>query len=184
MLVRYVVSAMAPFLFLVTAGDEAAAQTNTGSRVTAEEAKELVAMHNQARRAVGVGPVEWSPQLAAFAQRWADELARTGRFEHRPADGEFAQKYGENLAIGFGGGFGVTAGVRLWLAEKSDYEPGTPIPADFSTFTTGHYTQIVWRPTTHVGAGRAVIATGDRAGWTIIVCNYHPPGNTTGEKPY
>jgi pathogenesis-related protein 1 len=160
------------------------AQENTGSRVTVDEAKQLVELHNQARAAVKVGPVEWSRELAAYAQEWADELARSGKFEHRPGDGAFAQKYGENIAIGFGDGFGVHAAVGMWSAEKKAYVPGTPIPDDFATFAAGHYTQMVWRATTRVGAGRAVVQIGDRAGWTIIVCNYDPPGNVRGEKPY
>lgn len=54
------------------------------SRLTAGEARELVAFHNDARHEVGVGPIEWSPDIAAFAQQWADHIAVTGRFEHRP----------------------------------------------------------------------------------------------------
>src|SRR4051812_44141455 len=63
--------------------------------VTAREAEELVRYHNTVRSEVGVGPVTWSPALAEYAQAWADEVARTGKIQHRPSDGEFAQKYGE-----------------------------------------------------------------------------------------
>ena len=43
----------------------------------------------------------------------------------------------------------------------------------------GHYTQVVWANTLSVGCGVAVCPTG-----TIVVCNYAPPGNYVGEKPY
>lgn len=160
------------------------AQSPAAGTLTNDEAATLLNLHNEARREVGVEPLVWSPELAAYAQAWADELARTGEFKHRPREGEWTQQYGENIAIGFGNRSGIANGVQMWTDEKKDYEPGTPIPADFSKFTPGHYTQIVWRGTTHVGAGKAIIQTGDRAGWTVIVANYAPPGNRIGETPY
>jgi hypothetical protein len=177
-LVAWIIVALTGFTASVVAGEV------VGSRFVVAERDAFLALHNTERRDVGVPPLEWSPKLAAYAQAWADELARTGRFEHRPPDGEWAERYGENIAIGFGDGFGAGAAVRMWLDERASYEPGTPIPDDFSTFTAGHFTQIVWRGTKHVGAGKAIVQTGERAGWTIIVANYDPPGNRYGEKPY
>lgn len=181
------------------------------SRVTAAEARELVAFHDAARHEVGVGPVEWSPEVAAFAQQWADHIAATGKFEHRPyaslppteastetpaaespstnsaADAARdlpKQIYGENLAMSSSRNYSPTDGARGWYAEKKDYEPGTPIPTDFSKFKAGHYTQLVWSKTKKIGAGKAVVQTGDFAGWTVIVCNYDPPGNWEGIAPF
>jgi hypothetical protein len=37
---------------------------------------------------------------------------------------------------------------------------------------TGHFTQVVWRATTHVGCG-----TASCTGLVLWVCNYDPPGN-------
>lgn len=91
---------------------------------------------------------------------------------------------GENLAAGFGSGYGVMKGAADWYGEIKFYEPGTAIPADFSSFKAGHYTQMVWAKTTEIGAGKAVIKQGDMKGWTIIVCNYNPAGNLIGAKPY
>ncbi len=152
--------------------------------VTSREAEELVRYHNKVRDEVGVGPVEWSPALARFAQEWADEVARTGRIGHRPGEGEFAQRYGENIAWGSGGGFDVLTGARSWYEEKKSYTPGTPIPRDFRDFKAGHYTQMVWEDTTEIGAGKAVIQAGDRKGSLLVVCNYNPRGNMIGEEPF
>lgn len=178
------------------------AVATTPSRVTAAEARELVAFHDAARREVGVGPVEWSPEIAAFAQQWADHIAATGKFEHRPyesaptteaataapptdaADRLPKQIYGENLAISNAPNYTPTDGARGWYAEKKDYEPGTPIPADFTKLKAGHYTQMVWSKSKKIGAGKAVVQTGDFAGWTVIVCNYDPPGNWEGAAPF
>ena len=54
----------------------------------------------------------------------------------------------------------------------------------------GHYTQIVWRSTTEVGCGLRVCTTGSPfdshpgATWTMVVCDYRPPGNFRGQRPY
>jgi len=162
----------------------ASPSTSLSTSLSAAEVATFLELHNEARRDVGVESLAWSPKLAEFAQAWADELARTGEFKHRPREGEWTQQYGENIAIGYGNQAGIANGVRMWTDEKKDYEPDTPIPADFSMFTAGHYTQIVWRGTTQVGAAKAIIQTGERAGWTVIVANYDRPGNRIGQKPY
>jgi hypothetical protein len=38
--------------------------------------------------------------------------------------------------------------------------------------------------TTQIGAGKAIIQTGETKGWVVVVCNYNPPGNITHEQPY
>src|SRR5947208_418304 len=69
----------------------------TGSALSKAEAQALVDFHNDKRREVKVPGVEWSNEVAAFAQKWADHLAETGIIEHRPREGEWKQKYGENI---------------------------------------------------------------------------------------
>jgi pathogenesis-related protein 1 len=156
------------------------AKDGTGSAMSDADAKAFVEYHNKVRKEVGSGPVTWSKDLAAFAQKWADHLAETGELEHRPRTGEWAQKFGENLAID------ATAlkGAGAWYGEKKDYEKGTPIPEDFSKFTAGHYTQMVWKGTTKIGAGVAVVQKGKYQGQVVVVCNYDPRGNIIGQKPY
>ena len=58
-----------------------------------------------------------------------------------------------------------------------------PGGAAFAQFKAGHYTQVVWRSTARVGAGKAKLATGPQAGAWVLVANYDPPGNLP-EKPY
>ncbi len=53
----------------------------------------------------------------------------------------------------------------------------------------GHYTQIVWRSTQKLGCGIKVCTKNSPFGasfptWTYVVCNYQPPGNIIGQKPY
>lgn len=160
------------------------AKAGTGSALTDAEAKEVMDYHNTIRKAVGVEPVKWSPDVAKFAQAWANEIARTGDVKHRPYDeGVWKQKYGENIGWG-GGAYTAMDAAKGWQSEIKFYTPGTAIPQDFASFQAGHYTQMVWKASTEVGAGKAVIQAGQFKGWTVHVCNYNPPGNVLGQKPY
>lgn len=136
-------------------------------------AQEFLRIHNDARARVGAPPLRWSNTLARYAQQWADQLAASGQFKHRPAT---AGGYGENL---FGGsiGYGPADAARHWLDEKKDYNGGAITPQNFSAI--GHYTQMVWSSTTEVGYG---MATGPNG--VVVVANYAPAGNRVGQKPY
>ncbi|MDF1853790.1 MAG: CAP domain-containing protein [Verrucomicrobiales bacterium] len=147
----------------------------TGSKLTPAEAQQVIAFHNKARTEVGVGGVAWSAEIAAFAQQWADHLARSGQFAHRPRD---QQRYGENLAAAQS----IVAGMNMWYAEKKLFPAGAAF--SMRLMPAGHYTQMVWRGSTQIGAGKAVIASGPYAGLTVLVCNYSPQGNVVGQKPY
>jgi uncharacterized protein YkwD len=167
---------------------EIQAAGGTGSALTAAEAQEMVAFHNQARAEVAnpngnppvlpLPPLTWSNEIAAFAQAWANKLALTGQIAHRPPDGPDAQKYGENIA------FNPTlmGGAQAWYNEKAFYVYPNPIDVDFAK--VGHYTQMVSRRSTLIGVGKAVITTGPFQGMLVIVANYDLPGNVTGQPPY
>jgi pathogenesis-related protein 1 len=101
---------------------------------------------------------------------------------HRPATGEDARRYGENLAIHAT----VLKGAEAWAAEAKNYAAGTQLPSasEIKNFHSGHYTQMVWRKTTEIGVGKAEIKTGRFKGSFVIVADYNPPGNYIGEKPY
>jgi pathogenesis-related protein 1 len=167
-------------LVIVVPGAPAQKSDNTGSALTEKEAKEFLDYHNKVRKDVDVGPVKWSNELAKFAQAWADHLADSGEFEHRPADGKWAQKYGENISINAS----ALKSAEGWYAEIKDHKAGTAIPADISELKSGHYTQMVWKKSTQLGAGSAVVKQGKHKGLVVTVCNYDPPGNFVGEKPY
>jgi len=147
--------------------------------LSVEERQALIDFHNQARREVGVAPLAWSPELARFAQEWADEIARSGDFRHRPRS---SHHYGENLAMGTAGAYSPVAMARQWYEARSRYRPGTPIRA--GSLAGGHYTQMVWRGSSGLGAGIATIQTGPSRGMLVLVCNYDPPGNVVGEAAY
>jgi pathogenesis-related protein 1 len=150
----------------------------TGSNMSKDEVEKLLREHNRVRSDVGVDPVVWSPAIAEHAQEWADHLAdKDCRMEHRPKTGQWAGPYGENLFIGTVGFYGVVDAVRAWESEKRVYDGG---PISRSNFMkVGHYTQMIWGDTGEIGCGKA-----ECEGKILIVCNYDPPGNMVGKKPY
>ena len=172
MLKRYLFGLLAA---LATGLSPSTSAAQTGSAFTEEEADALVKAHNDARDKAGVKQrVMWSKDLAKYAQEWADRIAETGKFEHRPEG-----KYGENLAAGQGEGYGAGEAAATWLKEKEAYDAGKR-----ELEKVGHYTQMVWSRTTRIGAGKAVIKAGPMKGWTVVVCNYDPRGNVRDQKPY
>jgi pathogenesis-related protein 1 len=152
--------------------------TSVGSTLTLQEVHKLIELHNKVRSDVGVGPVTWSKKLAAYAQEWANHLAVTGcRMEHRPNSGKWKQEYGENLFMGTAGYYGVADAVKSWESEKKYYH-GQTIDTS-NVYKLGHYTQIVWEDTKQIGCAKI-----ECKGNIIVVCNYNPPGNFLGKKPY
>jgi pathogenesis-related protein 1 len=151
---------------------------SSGSRLSQNEADKIVSLHNQIRADVGVGPLRWSEELSAYAQQWADHLASVkGRMEHRPRSGKWRQEYGENLFIGTASHYGTADAVMAWAKEKANYRGEAIQGSRFAK--VGHYTQMVWRNTGQIGCG-----TGVCRGNLIVVCNYDPPGNFLGQRPY
>jgi uncharacterized protein YkwD len=114
-----------------------------------------------------VAPLEWSADVAKTAQAWANELARSGcKLRHS------STPLGENLAAGTTGTIPPERAVELWYDESKGY--------DYSktkfTMGAGHFTQVVWKGSRHVGCGTATC--NDKQIW---VCNYDPAGNIQGE---
>ncbi len=161
-----------------TAASEEKKVNNHPVGLNNEEVRQLLTEHNRVRSTVGVGTVTWSPDLAAYAQQWADHLAGNEcRIKHRPAAGQWQGLYGENLFTGTAGYYDVSDGVRAWESEKQFFKGGEVTLANVQQ--VGHYTQLVWRNTTEVGCGKA-----ECQGKIILVCNYAPPGNVVDEAPY
>lgn len=146
--------------------------------------------HNIVRRSHKLAPLAWSDSLAAYAQQWANHLASTSncQMRHRPTSGRFKQEYGENLwwaspriwSDGITEVQKITIGrvVKDWADEKPFYNYRNN--SCKSGEQCGHYTQLVWRETTEVGC--AYQQCSDKS--QLWVCNYNPPGNYIGERPY
>jgi uncharacterized protein YkwD len=124
-----------------------------------------------------LAPLTWSDTVAATAQAWADRC----QFVHNTGSG-----YGENLYAAGGSRASTPAQIVTdWASEKSAYTYSTNTCATGQQ--CGHYTQVVWRNTTSVGCGMKICSTNSPFGsgsWQLVVCDYDPPGNFVGQRPY
>ena len=133
-------------------------------------ASDMLAAHRVVRTRVGIAPLAWSDGLAARAQDWADTLLARRQFMHRPHSA-----YGENLFEIMGAAASPVEVVNAWAAESRNYD----LSSNKCRGVCGHYTQIVWSGTRETGC--AVARGGGREVW---VCEYDPPGNWVGQRPY
>lgn len=157
-------AAVLPMLMMVVFGSVSSGDQNSH--------KDFVDTHNEFRSEVGVGPIVWNDTVAAYAQKYANDRIHDCNLDHSGGP------YGENLAEGYGEMTAVEA-VRFWGTEKTDYD-------DHANKCKGgeesclHYTQMVWRKSVHLGCARVKCNNG----WVFVICNYEPPGNYEGERPY
>lgn len=148
------------------------------SRPSDQIESRLLDAHNRERARVGSPPLAWSEELEAEARHWAGELSATGRFAHDPS----MHGHGENLWTGWGGRrFTPEDMVGEWIAKRAQYRPGVfpNVSRTGNWIDVGHYTQVVWSGTTHVGC--AIATRDDRA---VLACRYSPPGNIDGLRPF
>lgn len=138
----------------------------------------ITAAHNAARAAVEppaaspIPPLTWSGEVAAVAQAYADKCV----FKHSGGP------YGENLYASSASST-AEAVVESWASEKAEYD----YAADSCSDECGHYTQVVWAASLRLGCGVTTCTTGSPFGggeWQNWVCNYDPPGNYIGQRPY
>ncbi|MFO0642319.1 MAG: CAP domain-containing protein [Polyangiaceae bacterium] len=158
----------------------------TGSSETPAEPSDpelagIVAAHNEVRAGVSpapaspLGKLAWSEEDAAVARAYAEKCV----FSHNKDRGT----RGENLYASSGSSSAAEV-VKSWASEVSDYDYAT----NKCSGVCGHYTQVVWGATTHLGCAKKTCTTnspfGGKGSWEIWVCNYSPPGNFVGKKPY
>ncbi|HEY5949363.1 MAG TPA: CAP domain-containing protein [Kofleriaceae bacterium] len=142
--------------------------------------------HNQVRAAVQtttpLPPMQWDPNLAAYAAQWAAMCkdggdSVNGLIDHDPNRTNVAgyDVIGENI-FGAGGTATAKGAVDSWASEAVNFTyPNT------CNGICGHYTQIVWRTSVHLGCALQV-CPGLQYGNTIV-CDYGPAGNSGG-APY
>lgn len=132
-------------------------------------------VHNRERTALGVPPLRWNAGLAARAQDYANQLARTGQLAHASRTGRGIER--ENLNQGLPG-WNTDQMMGNWLKEKRNFTPGTfpNVSRTGNWYDVGHYSQMIWPSTTDIGCG---IAQGRRSKW--LVCRYSPGGNKDGK---
>jgi pathogenesis-related protein 1 len=127
----------------------------------------IVEAHTARRSQHCAPPLVWSAALASQAQSWADHLAESGcQLQHSSGP------YGENLAAGSAGSLSPGDVAEMWYREVASYRFSS---GGFS-MNTGHFTQVVWVASQHIGCGVTTCQ-----GLDVWVCNYDPPGNVEGQ---
>lgn len=197
---RYYLSLFQIIVFFALQLILASCSSNTSSDKKAEnqlysptlnkaQVTEFLQAHNHVRNQHNLQPLAWSNELSLYAQQWANELKRRRcNMQHRPNHGKFTQMHGENL---------FWASPLRWSHGKVEYQKIEPreVVNDWASEIKyydyqsnrcqsgqmcGHYTQIVWKSTRLVGC--AIAKCNDYS--QIWACNYSPPGNYIGERPY
>ncbi|MCD7449599.1 hypothetical protein HAX54_000664 [Datura stramonium] len=140
------------------------------------EAIQFLFHHNLVRATKMELPLTWDSNLENYAKWWASSRREDCRLMHSFPEGDF--KLGENIYWGSGSTWTPTDAVNAWADEKKyyDYASNSCVEGQLC----GHYTQIVWKSTRKVGCARVICDSGD----VFMTCNYFPPGNYIGERPY
>ncbi|XP_018820825.1 pathogenesis-related protein PR-1-like [Juglans regia] len=164
----YLCSTVTIFLLLISSTH---AVTKQGQYLSL--ANQFLAPHNAARSTLRLRPLMWDPKLARYAQWYANQRRFDCALRHSNGP------YGENIFWGSGNGWTPSQAVTAWVSERKWYNYRSNSCAGGQQ--CGHFTQIVWRTTRRVGCSR-VICSGGRG--VFMTCNYDPPGNYIGERPY
>ncbi|KAB2085900.1 hypothetical protein ES319_A05G428100v1 [Gossypium barbadense] len=134
---------------------------------------QFMAPQNAARAANRMPPLVWDERLAHYAQWYANQRHEDCALRHSNGP------YGENIFWGGGDGWIPADAVAAWVSESKWYNYWSNSCAGGQE--CGHYTQIVWSSTKRVGCARVVC---DGGKGVFMTCNYDPPRNFIGERPY
>ncbi|KAH8289963.1 hypothetical protein KR018_011059, partial [Drosophila ironensis] len=149
--------------------------------------KRVLLETNKYRKAHCACFLEMRKKLNNHAQEWATYLAAHDLLETR-----FYPDYGESIVRVRREAFNVDRIIQLWYQEKYTYDYLKP---EFNPYN-GHFTQMIWQDTEHMGVGvasklimfppsisissiRICIFFSQTHIW--IVCNFQPPGNITNQ---
>lgn len=172
-----------PFASLLLATASAATATpparnavHPAAYVGAFEAR-VLATHNRERASFGSAPLQWDRNLAMAAASYGPSLSAIGRLQHSSRANRAGQA--ENLWMGTRGAYSLEAMVGTWSSERRYFRPGIfpHVSATGSWQDIGHFTQMIWKTTTHVGCALHRDRRHD-----FLICRYSPKGNVDGRR--
>ncbi|KAK1119368.1 hypothetical protein K0M31_013202 [Melipona bicolor] len=137
---------------------------------------ECLCWHNVYRQRHNAPPLTMSPQLCEYAQTWANHLAHTNTFYYRND-----REVGQNLYCRPGSGIptDVTGQdvASYWYSAVKQYDFLKEPDILHANVNAGHFTQLIWASSRCFGVGKAR----SRSGKIIVVANYQPVGNISGQ---
>jgi pathogenesis-related protein 1 len=162
--------------------------------------------HNYFRAGAGLGLLEWDDALADFATEHAKYLRDSNYCSMRHSSSDQRKNIdgwgyvGENLywywTCPYGDGIALNDfptksqdSVDAWYEEIKFYQwssqsfDACPMRNnDNGDAQVGHFTQLMWEGTTHLGCDYATCGSSDNT--MVIVCEYGPGGNMQGEQAF
>nr|XP_022909966.1 uncharacterized protein LOC111421045 [Onthophagus taurus] len=161
--------------------------------VSESDKKAIVDIHNHFRTLIAQGKVPGQPRgINLKRMKWDENLAReaqkianTCEFTHKSVqDGRWSW-VGQNLYTSSSTNYDTrtdwNGAITAFFNEHKMYKFGSGF-----SMNTGHYTQVVWAESDHVGCGYTHYEN-SRSGYRyhkLYVCNYGPGGNIVGQNPY
>ncbi|KAH3748673.1 Golgi-associated plant pathogenesis-related protein 1-like [Dreissena polymorpha] len=147
---------------------------SSGNRKFEEDA---LRKHNDLRKKHSAQALTLADDLTAYAQKWADDIAKRDRMEHSKCTLPSGDSVGENIYMCWSSDGSAAAdandAVQSWYDEIKDY--------DFNkqgfAMNTGHFTQVVWKESKELGIAWAK----SKGGSIYVVANYRPSGNYEGD---
>eukprot|EP00434_Breviolum_minutum_P015864 symbB.v1.2.013978.t1/scaffold1001.1/size146904/9 len=127
--------------------------------------------HNAHRKNHSAPPLQWMDECYLSAKKQANLCQERSAMYHGTCSGP-SGRHGQNIYWCSSPGSDAGEMVYAWYQEVND--PGYNFSDAKHTPGTGHFTQVVWKGTTHVGM--ALSEDG-----RFCVANYYPAGNVMGE---
>jgi len=187
-------------LFILVSGCSGASSKGGGATdgaltgtnpLTQEVIDAFVTAHNAARS----GPltptpnpalplVSWDPILADSAYNYTVLCqGSSGLLDHNANRSTDYQALGgsgyvgENIYATTANTVAPADAVSVWMGEASQFDYTADNIGD-----AGHYTQVVWRASIHIGC--AIVDCPSLTYHDSLLCDYSPGGNITGQEPY
>lgn len=131
-----------------------------------------------------VPDLQWDEKLAQVAESYAKTCPSSHNgdrtSDYQALGGTDYSYVGENLAWGF---LSIEAAVQAWADEEESYQYDVTGSDSSDGGVVGHYTQIIWRNTTHLGC--YFYEDNSCSSYSRnYVCNYGPGGNYSGQLAY
>lgn len=167
--------------------------------VSKKEIQEIMAAHNNYRQMVAMGKVPglppaanmmelvWDNELAAVAQAHAKQC----RFHHDCYSCRRVSRFtaGQNMFLHYSSSLRLrptnwASVVKSWFDEYRLFNPDE-IDSFHTVQDSGHFTQLIWAKTTHVGCGKTRFKIKEEDWYrTLYTCNYGPMGNVIQSRVY
>ncbi|XP_031120253.1 G-type lectin S-receptor-like serine/threonine-protein kinase SD2-5 [Ipomoea triloba] len=152
----------------------------------------ILALHNDVRREVGVGPLVWDSSLENYAKnlllhsrnqcypdvqsnRYGMNLGRSSSARSGFINDDYADYFSENFDL-------ENSTLGSWIDEKDVY--GIESNSCVAKQECMHYTQMVWHSSDRLGCAAVSCKSSETTRQVTLLCLYDPPGNAAGEYPY